>query len=99
MYVPLAVAAAAGLIGVAAVYRRWRLCRVLARERAAHRLTEKALHRDVAVFRRRCEVLMARQEPACGVLAEADLVLDQALAVHGGRPYPTDSDDLEGGPA
>lgn len=98
MYVPLAVAVAAGLVVVAAVYRQERLRRVLSRERAARRLTEGALHRDVDAFRRRVEVLTARQEPACGVLAEADLVLDQALAAaHGGRP--TDFDDLEGGPA
>ena len=99
MYVPLAVAVAAGLIGAAAVFRQCRLRRLLARERAARRLTEGALHRDVDAFRRRVEVLTARQEPAFGVLAEADLVLDQALAAHGARPTSTDSDDLEGGPA
>ena len=99
MYVPLAVAVAAGLVFVAAVCRQRRLLRLLCRERAARRLTEGALHRDVAAFRRRVEVLTARQEPAFGVLAEADLVLDQALAAHGARPYPADSDDLEGGPA
>jgi hypothetical protein len=101
MNVPLAVALAAGLVGAgaAAVYRHRVLRRALARERAAHRLKEGCLHRDIDAFRRRVEVLVARQTPAHGVLAEADLVLDEALAALGGRPYSTDSDDLEGGPA
>jgi hypothetical protein len=99
--VPLAVAlAAAGVAGcAAAVWRQRVLRRAFARERAAYRLKEGCLHRDVEAFRRRVEVLVARQAPAHGVLAEADLVLDEALAALGGRPYSTDSDDLEGGPA
>jgi hypothetical protein len=101
MNVPLALAiAAAGVVGAAAaVYRQRALRRALDRERAAHRLREGCLHRDLDAFRRRVDVLVARQSPAHGVLEEADLVLDEALAALGARPYPTDSDDLEGGPA
>ena len=102
MNVPLALAiAAAGVVGAAAAVYRQRvvLRRALDRERAAHRLREGCLHRDLEAFRRRVDVLVARQSPAHGVLEEADLVLDEALAALGGRLYPTDSDDLEGGPA
>lgn len=102
MSVPVAVAVAAvGVVGAAVVFRQrvvWR--RALDRERAARRLTEGCLHRDLEAFRRRVDVLVARQSPAHGVLEEADLVLDEALAGLGGRrSYPTDFDDLEGGPA
>lgn len=106
MNVPLAVAiAAAGVAGAAvAVYRQRvalrRARRALDRERAAHRLREGCLHRDLVAFRQRVDVLVARQSPAHEVLGEADLVLDEALAALGGRrPYPTDFDDVEGGPA
>jgi hypothetical protein len=106
MNVPLALAiAAAGVAGAAVAVCRQQMVlrrarRALDRERAAHRLTEGCLHRDLAAFRRRVDVLVARQSPVHGVLEEADLVLDEALAALGGRrPYPTDFDDLEGGPA
>ncbi|WP_328545428.1 hypothetical protein [Streptomyces europaeiscabiei] len=98
MNVPVAVALAAGLVCAAAVYRQRALQRTLARERAASRLTAGCLHRDMAAFRERVGVLMAQQGAAHGALAEADLVLDAALAAHRSRPGG-DFDDLEGGPA
>lgn len=99
MTVPLAVALAAGLVCcVAAVYRQRVLRRALARERAASRLTAGCLHRDLVAFRARVSVLAAREGAMHGVLDEADLVLDEALAAHLARPSGGDVDD-EGGPA
>ncbi|MDX2800173.1 hypothetical protein [Streptomyces scabiei] len=102
MNADLAVALAAGLICsvAAAEYRRRRvLQRTLARERAASRLMAGCLHRDLAAFRARVGVLVAQQGAVHGVLDEADLVLDEALATHQTRPSGGDFDDLEGGPA
>ncbi|MBE4790315.1 hypothetical protein [Streptomyces caniscabiei] len=97
--VPLAVALAAGLVCAAAEYHRRRaLQRTLARERAASRLTAGCLHRDLDAFRARVSVLVARQGAVHGVLDEADLVLDEALATHQARPFGGDFDDVEGGP-
>lgn len=98
MNVSLAVALAAGLVCVAAAYRQRALRRTLARERAASRLTAGCLHRDLDAFRTRVSVLVARQGAVHGVLDEADLVLDEALATHQARPSGGDVDDREGGP-
>lgn len=70
----------------------------MARERAAARLTEGCLHRDLAEFRRRVQVATVHQ----AVVREADLVLEAALAAHAAPSGPSmDPIDptTEGGPA
>lgn len=82
-----ALAVVAGLAVV--VHRERRLRRQLTRERATHRLTAASLHRDLDAFQARIDRTLA--EPK--VLAEADLVLDEALARLTRTDPPT-----EGGP-
>lgn len=94
----IAVAAAftAASIGcVVAVRRHHHLRRVLLRERAAHRLKDGCLHRDLQAFQTRIDGLMAQGQRARCVLGEADLVLDDALASHRIDPYDPYT---EGGP-
>ena len=81
--IAVAAALAAASVCCALTVRRHRkLRRVLLRERAANRLTDGCLHRDIAAFQTRIDGLLLQREHARGVLGEADLVLDQALAVH-----------------
>jgi ribosomal 50S subunit-associated protein YjgA (DUF615 family) len=88
-----AAALAAAVAVSAAVHRYRRLHRTLARERAAHRITDGCLHRDVAAFQTRIDGLLAQQEDRRAVLAEAGQVVDDALATHHtNRPH------TEGGP-
>ncbi|MFF4527046.1 hypothetical protein [Streptomyces bluensis] len=96
---PIAVAAAltaALLTAGAVVHRHRKLRRVLTRERAASRLTAAYLHRDIQAFQTRIDGLLAEDRQRRHVLAQADLVLDYALATH-------TNDDIdpqtEGGPA
>jgi hypothetical protein len=81
---------------VLTVRRHRKLRRVLLRERAAHRLTDGCLHRDMAAFQTRIDGLLAQREHARSVLGEADLVLDDALAAHRIDPHDPYT---EGGPA
>jgi len=81
----LVVAALVALVVAgAAVYRLHRLRCALQAERAARRLAAGMHHRDMEAFRARLEAAVGARE----VLAEADRILDTALAAH----YP------EGGP-
>lgn len=86
---PMFTAAAALAAAVAvstAVCRYRRLHRVLARERAAHRLMDGCVRRDLEAFQARIGDAVARQareEADRAVLREALLVVDDALAVHG----------------
>jgi hypothetical protein len=99
-----AAAALAAAVAVSAVaVRRYReVHRVLARERATHRLTEGCLHRDLAAFQTRIGEAMARHEAGWAAWLEADLVLDEALAMHRVDPHDPFDDPLdpftEGGP-
>ncbi|MCI3279188.1 hypothetical protein [Streptomyces cylindrosporus] len=82
----LVVAALAALtVAGVALYRLHQLRRALIAERASARIAGRMQARDLDAFRRRVAELM--QERA--VLAEAERVLDTALATH--RP--------EGGPS
>ena len=87
-----AAAALAAAVAVSALRQRRRLAAQLARERAAHRLTEGCLHRDMAAFRRRVEAVAADR----AVVAEAGRVVDAALAYHA-HHSPIDPTS-EGGP-
>jgi len=87
-----AAAALAAAVAVSALRQRRRLRAQLARERAAHRLTEGCLHRDMAAFRRRVEAVAADR----AVVAEAARVVDAALAYHA-HHSPIDPTS-EGGP-
>lgn len=96
MAVRTTATAAAVFTAAVAVYalarreRRMReLRRVLAREQASHRLMSGCLVRDLEVFRRRIDPLLAQQS----VLASAGLVLDDALSAHDHTTPP-----MEGGP-
>jgi hypothetical protein len=83
-----ALAAAAAAV-VVVVRRDRRLHAQLARERAAYRLTDACLHRDLEVFQCRIDLALAR----AAVVDEAGLVLDDALTrIPRIDPYP------EGGP-
>lgn len=62
----------------------------MARERATARLTAGCLHRDLEAFRARVQEVAAQQE----VVAEAEQVLNEALAAHRVYIDPT----TEGGP-
>ena len=84
-----AVALAAAVAVSAAVRRHRCVVRTLARERAAHRLTDGCLHRDMQAFQLRIHDLMGART----ALVEADLVLDDALALH-----HADDPTTEGGP-
>jgi len=100
------VLAAAALAAAAAVstgvVRYRRLHRVLQRERAAHRLMDGCLYRDVEALRVRLAAVVARQDAARAVVLEAERAVDEALAVHtaGGPNDPIDPYDpfQEGGP-
>jgi len=100
-----AAVALAAAVAVSAAVRRYRhLHRVLARERAAHRLMDGRLHCDMQALHVRIESAMARQAAERAVLNEAGRAVDEALAVHGGRrPDPSNPRDpydpyQEGGP-
>jgi hypothetical protein len=97
-----AAAALAAAVAVSVAVRRYRsLHRVLARERAAHRLMDGCLHRDLAAFQARIDAAAARQNAERAVLVEAGRAVDDALAVHGSRLNdPNDLQDPyeEGGP-
>lgn len=79
----LAVLAAVVVAGWVA-HRMFKLRRALDAERAARRLTAGMQARDLAAFQRQVDAL--RRD--CAVLAEADRVLDSALAhrTEGGHP-------------
>lgn len=101
-----AAAALAAAVAVSAAVRRYRAVhRVLARERAAHRLMDGRLHCDMQALHVRIESAMARQAAERAVLCEAALAVDQELAVHAaylaGPNDPRDPYDpyQEGGPA
>jgi len=97
-----AAAALAAAVAVSVAVRRYRsLHRVLQRERAAARLMDGCLHRDLAAFRSRVDAAAARLEAERAVLWEAGRAVDDALAVHGSRPNdPNNPQDpyQEGGP-
>ena len=100
----LAAAALAAAVAVStAVVRYRRLHRVLQRERAAHRLMDGCLHRDVQALHVRLNAALARQDADRAVLHEAAVVVDEALAVHtaGSHDPTTDPFDpfQEGGPS
>lgn len=87
-----AAAAFAAAVAVCALVRRDRMLRRrLAREAAASRLTAGCLHRDLDAFRARIEAAAVQR----AVVAEADRVLSEALAVHTTQIDPY----TEGGPA
>lgn len=88
-----AVLATAAVVVYAAVRRDRRLRERLAEERAAatsQRLMAGCVLRDLSAFRTRVDLALAER----AVVAEADQVVSQALAVHLIDPY-----DPEGGPA
>ncbi|MGW2520543.1 hypothetical protein ACWC09_26710 [Streptomyces sp. NPDC001617] len=82
----IAVAVLAFLVAGAALYRLHRLRRALIAERASARLAGGMQARDLEAFRRRIDALLEER----AVIAEAEQVLDSALATHH-RP--------EGGPS
>lgn len=98
---PIATAAAftAALLTAGAIAHRHRTVRrALTRERAASRLTAACLHRDLAAFQTRIDGLLAEDRQRRHVLAQADMVLDYALATHS-TDHDTDIDpQTEGGP-
>jgi ABC-type phosphonate transport system ATPase subunit len=97
-----AAVAFAAAVAVSVAVRRYRsLHRVLQRERAAARLMDGCLHRDLAAFRSRVDAAAARLEAERAVVLEACRTVDQALAVHGAQlSDPNDPyDPLEGGPS
>ncbi|KFG02744.1 hypothetical protein IQ62_00230 [Streptomyces scabiei] len=59
------------------------MCRLLVRERAAFRVTDACRERDLEAFRARVERAVADGQARRAVLAEAEQVLDSALAAHG----------------
>lgn len=86
-----AVLAAAAVVVYAVVRRERRLCLELERARAAavsERLMAGTVQLDFAAFRRRIDGAVAERL----VVAEADQVLSQALALHSIDPQ------VEGGP-
>jgi hypothetical protein len=89
---PIVVAAAfvAAAVLLAAVWRHRSVRRALTRERAAHRLSSACLHRDLDALQARIDQAALERRLCASVLAEADRVLDAALASH----YP----DQKGGP-
>jgi len=104
-----AAVAFAAAVAVSTAVRRYRaLHRVLARERAAHRLMDGRLHCDMQALHVRIEAAMARQAAERAVLKEAALAVDRELAVHAAHlAEPSAPNDLrdpydpyqEGGPA
>lgn len=81
----VAAVLAALVVAGAALYRLHRLRRALIAERASARLAGRMQARDLEAFRRRIDALLEER----AVIAEADRILDTALATH--RP--------EGGPS
>lgn len=81
----MVVAALAALVAGAALFRLHRLRRALIAERASARLAGGMQARDLEAFRRRINALLEER----AVIAEADRILDTALATHrteGGHP-------------
>ena len=82
----MVVAVLAFLVAGAALFRLHRLRRALIAERASRRLTSRMQAKDLDAFRSRVAELLQDRE----VLAEADRILDTALAHHsnpeGGAP-------------
>ncbi|MBA4866203.1 hypothetical protein H1V43_33765 [Streptomyces sp. PSKA54] len=93
---PIAVAAAltAALVIAVLARRQHQLRRVLHTERAARRITEASLVRDIDAFDLRLRRVMADQASTADVLAQADAALDAALATH----HRPDTPPTEGGP-
>ena len=87
-----ALAAAAAVCAAVCRERRWR--RRLVRERAAHRLTEGCLHRDLEAFRARIEAVALER----AVVEEAGRVVEAALVSHSHSQSRIDPSE-EGGPA
>lgn len=77
------------------VRRHRRLTRALAAERAARRLTDATHHRDLLALTTRLHTLSARPDRA--VLADADQILDTALAAHHTQ-HPTNPPTEGGNP-
>jgi hypothetical protein len=75
---PIVVAALAVLVACAALYRLHRERRALHAERAARRLAAGMQARDMEAFRVRVKALLEDR----AVLAEAEQILDTALATH-----------------
>jgi hypothetical protein len=87
-----AAAALAAAVAVYAVVRRdRRLHRQLRRERAASRLTEGCLHRDLAAFRLRLDAAVAQHAVADEAARRAEDVLPTPSRIHPHHP--------EGGPS
>lgn len=81
----MVVAVLAFLVAGAALFRLHRLRRALIAERASARLAGRMQAKDLDAFRSRVAELLQDRE----VLAEADRILDTALATHrteGGSP-------------
>jgi hypothetical protein len=90
--VPAAAVLTTAAVVVYAVVRSRRdrrLRQQLARESASHRLMAGCLARDLEVFRRRLNEVLAQH----AVLTAAGLVLDESLSAHDPKSPPT-----EGGP-
>ena len=86
-----AVAALAAAAVAVVVVRRDRGLRAqLVRERAAHRLMDGCVHRDLEAFSRRLDLVLADR----AVLVEAGLVVDDAMS-----RIPRTDPSPEGGPA
>ena len=88
-----ALAAAVAVCALVLLVRCRRLHRVLARERAAHRLMAGCLYRDMQVFRARIEAVALER----AVVEEAGRVLEAALVSHSQQSRVDPSQ--EGGPA
>lgn len=69
---------AALVVAGAALYRLHRLRRALIAERASRRLASRMQAQDMDAFRRRINDLLEER----AVIAEADRILDTALATH-----------------
>lgn len=82
----MVVAVLAALVAGTALYRLHKLRRALIAERASARIAGRMQARDLEAFRRRINTLLEER----AVIAEAEQVLDTALATHH-RP--------EGGPS
>lgn len=81
----MVVAVLAFLVAGAALFRLHRVRRALIAERASRRLASRMQAQDMDAFRRRINELLRER----AVLAEAERVLDTALATHrpeGGAP-------------
>jgi hypothetical protein len=92
-----AAVALAAAVFVWGVCRYRRVCRLLVRERAVFRVTDACRERDLEAFRARVDRAMVADRARRDVVAEAERVLDGALAAHG-RADGSSGSFSEGGP-